>query len=177
LDEEFYLLFVDESTLGLYPVLRRCWVKQGQQKRIDTPGKTQWHHLFGAYHFMTDGVFTLGCEHKNSDSFIAFLDYLARQLPTDKPLLLVLDNASIHHSAATQAAFALFEGRILPLFLPAYCSTLNPIERFWRHLKEQSCANTLFPSIQALIDSVQATLHSQNDLANPFRFTICKNLQ
>lgn len=177
MDEEFTLLFVDESTVASHPVLRRCWVRRGEQKRIDTPGKTQWHHLFGAYHFTTDEVHTLGCEHKNSDSFIAFLDSLARRLPTDKPLLLVLDNASIHHSAATQAAFALFEGRILPLFLPAYCSMLNPIERFWRHLKEQSCANTLFPSMDALVASVNATLCAQNDPSNPYRFTICKDLQ
>jgi transposase len=177
MDEEFYLLFVDESTLGLHPVLRRCWVRRGEQKRIDTPGKTQWQHLFGAYNFMTDEVYTLGCEQKNSDGFIAFLDYLAQRLPTDKPLLLILDNASIHHSAATQAAFALFEGRILPLFLPAYCSTLNPIERFWRHLKECSSANTLFPSMAALLASVNANLCAQNDLSNPYRFTICKNLQ
>jgi transposase len=176
-DEEFILLFVDESTLGLHPVLRRCWVRRGEQKRIDTPGKTQWHHLFGAYNFTSDEVYTLSCEQKNSDSFIAFLDSLARRLPTDKPLLLILDNASIHHSAATQAAFALLEKRILPLFLPAYCSTLNPIERFWRHLKDSSCANTLFPSTAALVASVNATLSAQNDPSNPYRFTICKNLQ
>ena len=31
------------------------------------------------------------------------------------------------------AALSLFEHRVMPVWLPPYCSDLNPIERFWRH--------------------------------------------
>jgi hypothetical protein len=29
------------------------------------------------------------------------------------------------------------------MWLPTYCSDLNPIERFWRHFKDLACANKL----------------------------------
>ena len=173
---EIYLFFVDETTLGLHPVLRSCWMKRGQQKRISTPGQQQWHHLFGAYNFLTDEVVALPATAKNSDAFIAFLDFVVQQLPSDKPVILIMDNASYHHSAATHAAFAILDERILPQFLPPYCSNLNPIERFWRHLKDDSAANTLFPNMQDLINSVLVNLNKQNDLHNPDRFTISRDL-
>ena len=155
---------MDETTLGLHPVLTACWMKRGTQLRIPTPGTPQWHHLFGAYNFVTDEVVTMAAPKKNSNAFVAFLDTLVQQVTDDRPIIVVLDNASYHHSHTAQAGFAALDARLLPLFLPAYCSTLNPIERFWRHLKCLSAANRLFPSIQALVDSVMANLMQQNDL-------------
>jgi transposase len=151
-------------------------MKRGTQKRIDTPGKQQWHHLFGAYNFVTDEVIAMPAPRKNSDAFVAFLDTLVQQIDDHRPIILVLDNASYHHSAVAQAGFAAFEQRLMPLFLPAYCSDLNPIERYWRHLKDSACANTLFSSMHTLVDSVLMNLKSQNDQSNSNRFSICKDL-
>ena len=113
---------------------------------------------------------------KNSDAFVAFLDTLVQQASDDRPVVLVLDNASYHHSAAAQAGYAVFEERLLPLFLPAYCSNLNPIERYWRHLKDSACANRLFPSMDALVESVLANLNHHNDRTSDNRFSISKDL-
>ena len=52
---------------------------------------------------------------KNSDAFVAFLDTLVQQIDDHRPILLVLDNASYHHSAVAQAGFAAFEQRLMPL--------------------------------------------------------------
>jgi putative transposase len=70
------------------------------------------------------------------------------------PLVTVIDNGSIHRSHVTQAPFALLEDHLVPLFLPRYCSQLNPIEHFWKHLKSSACANKLFADMDALIASV-----------------------
>lgn len=51
---------------------------------------------------------------------------------------------------------------------------MNPIERFWRHLKETACANRLFLTIQESIDSVGKGLAIQNDLTHPDRFLFSK---
>lgn len=168
---------MDESTFGLHPVLRQCWMKRGCQKRIPTPGQQTWHHLFAAYNYVTDQVVHWSSAKKNSDAFVAFLDHLLQTVPKEQPVLLVLDNASYHTSQAAQAAFACFEHRLLPLFLPPYCSDLNPIERFWRHLKENACANFLFEHIQALSASVEHWLTKQNDPHDPERFLISKSFQ
>jgi len=152
-------------------------MKKGTQKRIDTPGQQKWCHLFGAYNFVTDQVVAMTAPNKNSDAFVAFLDTLVQQLTHERPTVLVLDNASYHHSAMAEAGFAVFEEHLFPLFLPAYCSNLNPIERFWRHLKDSACADVLFPSMHALLQSVLVNLEAQNDPATSDRFSICKDLK
>ena len=95
---------------------------------------------------------------KNSASFCLFIEYLMQQVPDDRPIVLVLDNASFHHSRVSEAMLAYFEDRSMVFWLPPYCSDLNPIERFWRHLKESACANRLFKAIQDMVDSVDKVL-------------------
>ena len=165
---------MDESTLGWLPVLVACWMKVGCQKRIPTPGVQQWRHLFGAYNWATDEVITLISETRTSDDFIAFLDHLVAEHDGKRPLIIVLDNGSIHRSEATRTAFSLLEQEIKPLFLPKYCSQLNPIERFWKHLKANACANKLFADMEALVASVETALQLQNDLSSDSRFMFLK---
>jgi transposase len=150
-------------------------MKRGCQKRISTPGQQQWRHIFGAYNWVTDEVIYQIAEKRNSDNFIAFLDHLVQQHSGDRPLVMVLDNGSIHHSQATQAAFALLKYELFPLFLPRYCSQLNPIERFWKHLKSLACADILFPDMNALVSSVELNLIQQNDFQSDSRFVFLKN--
>lgn len=151
-------------------------MKRGHQKRIPTPGQQQWQHLFGAYNWVTDQLVYLITPQRNSEAFIAFLEQLICQHTTERPLVIVLDNGAIHRSQATQAAFALFEDSLLPMFLPKYCSQLNPIERFWKHLKASACANKLFPTMQSLLASVEQHLRQQNDSQFSSRFMFLKNL-
>ena len=165
---------MDETRLGLLPVLTACWMKKGSQLRISTPGQQQWRHLFGAYNWATDEIIYTFSERGNSEGFMNFLDHLVRSHIGDKPLVIVLDNAPIHTSQASQAAFTLLEGDLLPLFLPRYCSQLNPIERFWRFLKRSACANKLFTDMDELVASVDQVLHSQNDLLSDSRFMFLK---
>jgi transposase len=165
---------VDETTLKLLCYLVKCWMRRGQQLRIPTPGVQKWHHLFGAYNWRTDEVITMKAEEKNTASFCLFIEHLMQTVPDDRPVVLVLDNASYHHSYVSQAMLAYFEDRSLIFWLPVYCSELNPIERFWRHLKQSACANRLFKTIQELLDSVDKVLTIQNDLAHPDRFLFLK---
>ena len=166
---------MDESTLGWLPVLVACWMKRGCQKRVPTPGKQKWRHIFGAYNWATDEVVHLITERRDSEAFITFLEHLVTQHSGERPLVLILDNASIHRSHATQAAFSLFEQQLMPLFLPKYCSQLNPIERFWQHLKSSACANKLFPDMDALVASVERNLQLQNDSLSDSRLIFLKN--
>lgn len=114
-------------------------------------------------------------ERRNSDAFISFLDHLVEQHSGKRPLVLVLDNGSIHHSLASQAAFAVLEDRLVPMFLPKYCLQLNPIERFWKYLKASTYANQHFADMDDLVASVKNVLVTQNDIANSLRFTFLKN--
>lgn len=161
---------MDETTLRLLSTLVKCWMKRGQQKRIPTPGQQQWHHLMGAYNWRTGEVTYLTCAKKNSLTFCHFLEHLMQMVTSDKPIVYVLDNASYHHSQLAKAMIAYFEDRAWAFWLPAYCSDLNPIERFWKHLKEKACANCLFQTMTEVVDSVDKVLSSQNDFLSSERF-------
>jgi len=107
---------------------------------------------------------------------MAFLEtLLVQHYPTGR-CVLVLDNAPYPTSATSLAALSLFEHRVLVFWLLKYCSLeLNPIERFWRHLKDSVCVDTLFPTLEALIAAVDQQLLRQNELSFPERFTFLKD--
>ena len=151
-------------------------MKRGQQKRI--PAFTSpncSYHLIGAYLWAKDEVFTQAVERKNSQTFIQFLEYLLlEQFPTQK-IILVLDNASYHKSRATLAALSLFEPRVKVFWLPKYCPNLNPIERFWRHLKDLACANKLDLVIDNLAHRIDEILSFQNSIEHPLKMSFLDN--
>jgi hypothetical protein len=63
---------------------------------------------------------------ENSDTFVAFIEQLLEEYP-NQHLILVMDNASYHHSATVQSALSLYQDRILVIWLPKYSpfSTLS----------------------------------------------------
>jgi hypothetical protein len=96
------LLFVDETTLSLNYPLRSCWMKRGQQKEIPAfSGKRAYLHVIGGYNWRTAQVSHLTVEGKNSDTFIAFLEQLLAEYPSQS-LIVVMDNAYYHHSAKSK---------------------------------------------------------------------------
>lgn len=145
-------------------------MKRGQQKRFATPGTQKWHHLIGAYNWRTGEIIYTFCEKKNSDAFCEFLEHLMTTVSSEKPIVFVLDNASYHHSKVSEAMIAYYEDRSLAFWLPPYCSDLNPIERFWKHLKAKACANRLFADIDEVVNSVVNVLVAQNDFESSERF-------
>ncbi len=153
-------------------------MKVGQQRRIPAtqPGTKQKRHIFGGYNWMTDQVSWTKAETKNSAQFIYFLEQLlVREYPIGR-VVLVMDNASYHKSVSALAALSLFEHRVMVVWLPPYCSDLNPIERFWRHLKDRACANKLQDTIEAVMCSAEQTLTEQNQSEQVPSFRVSKNL-
>jgi len=153
-------------------------MKIGQQKRVPAtrPGIKQKRHVFGGYDWVTDTITWTIAETKNSSQFISFLEHLlVTKYPTGR-VVLVMDNAAYHKSAPSLAALSLFEHRVLVIWLPTYCSELNPIERYWRHLKDRACANKLQDNIAEVVMTAENTMWDQNSFAAPSRFHVSRNL-
>jgi transposase len=168
---------VDESTVNLEFPIRACWMKRGQQKRLDAPpGPQGFYHVIGAYNWLTDHLSHQFIEHKNSSTFIEFLDYLMMEVYPGARVILVMDNAPYHRSKMVAAALSLFEHRLQVFWLPAYCPVLNMIERFWRHMKDLATANCLFKSSLALLQSIERVLDVQNIPEHPLRLVFSKSL-
>jgi transposase len=138
-------------------------MRRGKQKRIAAaPGPQAFQHIIGALDWRTEQVSHTVVSVKNSQTFIQFLEHLMLTVYPTGGVVLVMDNAPYHRSAAVQAALSLFEHRLLVFWLPPYCPTLNPIERFWRHLKETATANKLFLTSSILMNNLEAVLAAQN---------------
>ena len=170
---------MDEVTLSLEPPLRACWMKRGQQKRIPAnvgTHPTPCRHIFGGYHWGQDTLTWTIASHKNTASFIAFLEELMVRRYPETRVILVLDNVSYHKSAPALAAMSLFEDRLEIFWLPPYCPELNLIERFWRFLKDQACANHLVDNIDKVLANAVAVLSRQNDLTADHRFLFSNDL-
>jgi len=143
----------------------------GERKLIPAPGSPQYLHVFGGYNWHTGRVSYLTAAHKNSDTFVAFLEHLLTEYSRQK-VILVMDNASYHHSKTTQAALSLLEDRLMVIWLPKYSPFLNPIERFWLHFKQLAVANRLHRSLDALDRTVTEVMSNQNTLGHPNRLRL-----
>jgi len=165
--------------MSLDPPLRACWMKQGEQRKIPAtkPGTKQKFHIFGGYDWETDEVTWTIAETKNSETFILFLEELLMRRYSEQPVILVMDNVSYHKSAAVMAFLSLFEHRVRIVWLPPYCSHLNLIERYWRHLKDAVAANRLAASLEVLRSSTEKALMCQNQHNSESRFQLSKNFQ
>ncbi len=149
-------------------------MRRGQRKLIPAPGSPQFLHVFGGYNWHTGRVSYRTAPHKNSGPFVAFLEHLLVEHPRQH-LILVMDNASYHHSKMVRAALSLYEERILVIWLPKYSPFLNPnevaegIERFWLHFKQLAGANRLHLSLLLLQLSIDEVMAQQNSFDHPNR--------
>lgn len=156
------------------PVIK-CWMKRGQQKRLPLfTGTRKSAMLAGTLNWHTGHVHVKELEHLNTEALIAYFEWLFIEVYPSQTLVVVMDNASFHHSSALQAALAWFDDRVLVVWLPPYSPVLNPIERFWKHLKA-NCANYLYQSIQDLIAQVHRILEYQNSDGHDLQLVFSKS--
>jgi transposase len=146
------ILYADESRVQLLPLVRAMWHWVGQQVRIPTPGSNITRAIFGALNIATGQWTYLIRERMKSPDFLAFLEHLLEVYPA-VPIILIVDNYS-NHTAHLVRDWLAAHPRIRVLFLPKYCSHLNPVEPIWLRLKDKVAANRLHGSISVLLEAV-----------------------
>lgn len=149
LQPDWVVLYQDETTFRLLPLLRRMWMKVHQQLRIVTPAS--WNRRFSVFGALnaTDGQFSTAFFDKaNSESFIAFVEHLLVVYPTQL-VFLVLDNASYHKSHRVRE-WVSTQPRLQLLFLPKNDPQLNPVEKIWWRMKDLVAANRSAGSLKHL---------------------------
>ena len=151
------LLAADECDMCILAILRSMWQRIGEQVRLPTPGQNAKVGVFGAINLRTGLLHAMCSVTKRSGDFIRFLETLLVAYPDDV-IRIVIDNASIHHSAQTRKWLALHP-RIVLICLPTYSGhQLNPIEKVWWLLKQHVAANRNFKTVDELRATIQAWL-------------------
>jgi transposase len=160
------IVCLDECDVHLLPVLRAMWMRRAQQVDVPSPGANRKRAVFGALEWSTGRWLYQITQRKRTGEFIAFLEQLALA-SADRLVLVVLDNASIHHAHAVETWVG-EQTRVQLLFLPAYSGHRhNPVEKVWWRLKDQIAASRLHGSIDAVVVAIHdffATFTSENAL-------------
>jgi len=149
---EAVVLYADESRLQLLPLIRAMWQWAGQQLRVPTPGTNESRAVFGALDIRTGQWIHLVRPTMRAADFIVFLEHVLAQYPS-VPIILVVDNFG-SHTAHVVREWCEAHPRLKLMFLPTYCSHLNPVENIWRQLKSKVAANRLYGSMAVLLETV-----------------------
>jgi hypothetical protein len=169
------LWHLDES--GFAPTLPTSytWARTGQRALVrDEPPQGRRLNVLGA---LAVGGAAPGLRWTSPSGKLdsaAFLEFVWREVaalpapPEDlppgfrraRPCALVLDNYSVHRSAAVKAvAPALARAGVGLYYLPPYSPELNRIEEVWRHVKYEELPTRSYRTLDALRTAVTDAFH------------------
>ncbi|MSR82168.1 MAG: IS630 family transposase [Candidatus Latescibacteria bacterium] len=151
------LLFVDEASFPQWGSRSYTWALRGHQPEVPTSGKRKAYKVFGAVEALTGRLFYQGLEGRfNSETYQQFLHHLMQQ--TAQHLFIIQDGARYHTSQSTQTLFHTHRRQLTGCQLPSYSPDFNPIEHLWQAVKKGATHNKYFPTLEAVIDSVETAL-------------------
>lgn len=130
---EIELAYCDEVGFGSTHPNRSAWTPVGQCHASE-PLRGKRLNIVGA--LLSSGeLFTMALwQTMTAMRFVGFLGLLLKHV--GKPLVVIVDNASVHKAKAIKPLLRLLERQGLKLyFLPPYSPELNRIEKLWHKMK------------------------------------------
>lgn len=127
------MAYADEAGFAQVHPNRSAWTPTGERHLIEATRGKRLNVL--AAMFSTGKIISAKLwETTTADAFGGFLGLLMSSV--EKPLTLILDNASIHKAKSIQPLIKYLENKGLTLyFLPPYSPELNRIEGLWHKIK------------------------------------------
>jgi hypothetical protein len=140
----------EEHTLGQAHHL------EGFSTGCETPRQNKKQYGAGLIHWVSGKLYWATSDHKDN---ALFRSVLVQLVPTDVPkpdrkIYVVVDNYRIHFAKAVQAWLLAHQDEVELVCLPTYSPQLNPVERFWKHLRRQVTHNHFFQTMERLMDAV-----------------------
>jgi len=150
----------DESGFAATPNVQRAWATMRHPHATTPVSHAKRVNVIGALDGVASQlVFNTVTSTISRQQVIHFLEQLARN-NDDRPLIVVLDNAAIHHPIDPDITHGwLVENHMLLWYLPPYNPERNPIEIVWKHAKffwrrfASWTTETLEPEANALMNS------------------------
>lgn len=144
------------------PYLPSAWQKKGESIGI-IPDKSTGINVFGLLSRDMDFHPYTTKQTINSGLTIGFIDDFAKNL--NMPTVIVLDNATIHHSQEFEEQIERWQEQDLFIFyLPRYSPHLNIIETLWRKIKYEWLkpqhyfgSNTFFANLENILLKIGTT--------------------
>ena len=168
-----HLLFQDESSIRDYQSLVNNWFPKGKQRIIPTYGNNKSIKLIGILNYETGHVYVQEEERYTAEIFLKFLNNVLKEYPTGK-IVLILDNARIHHAKVIQPFLNEHKNRLRLVFLPPYSPELNLIEGLWKWLKQSVIHNVFYKNINEIRNAVQGFIQHINERPSEVIQRLCE---
>jgi transposase len=126
--------------------------------------------LFAALETATGKVITALRRSHTAADFIAFLDKLEDQVPSELDLHVILDNLSTHKTPAVHQ-WLLRHPRVHFHFTPTYGSWMNLVERWFSALTTKKLQRSAHRSVKALAADITVWVQTWNENPKPFVWT------
>lgn len=134
-DGQCRLFYLDEAGICAAPPVQRSWSPRGLPHAIE-PSSHCRRSIIGALDFGRNAL--IHASHTRTVKALHVVEFIEALLQQGdgKPTVIVLDNASIHHSIDQATLDRWFlEHKTLLFYLPPYSPELNLIEIVWKHFK------------------------------------------
>jgi len=149
-----HILFEDESMIRDYQAISKTWFPTGQQRIIPTYGKHHGAKLVGFLNYETGEVYVEEHDKYDAEVFLSFLKNVV--VKYHGKIVMILDNARIHHAKLIQPFLDEFKDRLNLMFLPPYRPNLNMVEELWGWLKQSVIYNEFFETLDEIKFAVRS---------------------
>lgn len=129
-----------------YQAIQKTWFLRGKQRIIPTTGKHRGVKLLATVDYGTGRIIWQEDEQYTAEIFLTFLQKLLSAYPAES-IVIVLDNARIHHAKLLQPFLEEQKGRLELVFLPPYSPQLNIVEGLWKWLKSSVINNVFYSTV------------------------------
>ena len=155
------LKYLDETGCCQWTPVSYSYSRVGQQKRFEqTSRRGQRVSLLGVWEPDACFEYALAVGGFDAERYLAVMDWLAAKAAktfaeTGRLTFIVQDNCRVHKSKIVQQAWPRWRAQgLFVLFLPPYCSELNPIEGQWHQLKTHELAGRMFEYEDELAEAI-----------------------
>lgn len=149
-----------------YQALQYTWFAKGKQRIIKTTGKHRGVKLLATVNYVTGEVVWQEEEQYTAEEFLVFLQKVTVVYPTGK-IVMILDNARIHHAKLLEPFLKEMEGRLELIYLPPYSPQLNVVEGLWKWLKSDVINNVFYHTVAEIRKNVHAFM--ENIMLDPMK--------
>jgi hypothetical protein len=189
---EIILLYADETILWRFALPRAGWWRKAQRYRLPTrPLSTSqikrdealkrqawvcyrsWSRVthgvllsvMGAVQYGTSKVFYKVVPHFDTEGFRQYIHQMMALFGhTGKEVVMVVDRSGIHRAHKLTSTLGHWHEQFRLHFLPARCGHhLNPIEGFWRVMKDRIGAGRCFPDLHQLYQRTRRVLMAHQE--------------
>lgn len=113
-------------------------------------------YAYSSISYQDGDSFTLFLPWVNTEMMNLYLSEMKSAYPKDD-IILIMDQAGWHKSKEL-----IIPDNIEIVYLPPYSPELNPVERFWKHLKTNLIHNVIFKSLSDLQDVLEHYIFTLN---------------